>query len=99
VPPEHFSVRYTGQINIPQEGWYRFYVSGNGGVKISTEIRQVLAVDNLSNNPSDGSVELPEGQHDITIEYTHDTGPASLHINWMPPGEHQRVFTPSSSGG
>ncbi|HEY1683833.1 MAG TPA: PA14 domain-containing protein [Tepidisphaeraceae bacterium] len=99
MPSDHFSVRYAGQINVPEQGWYRFYVSGNGGVKISTEIRQILAVDNLSANPSDGSVELPEGQHDITIEYAHDTGTASLYINWTPPGAQQTVFTPSSSGG
>ncbi|MDX2136712.1 MAG: PA14 domain-containing protein [Chloroflexota bacterium] len=103
LPPElagrtdDFSIRYTGKIWLPSNGFYTFYVSSSDGVRIkirdfdTNDVYQFM--DNWDQpvpqvtpippgNISGSTPLLESGFHDITVEYRDITGPASLEIHW-----------------
>jgi cytochrome c2 len=88
VPSDHFSVRWQGQVQGLETGYYTFYVTADDGAR--------LWVDNIpmfdhwaseANATFSGTILLRAGQkYDLTLEYYEDSGGASVNLQWSGPG-------------
>ncbi|MFA5359129.1 MAG: PA14 domain-containing protein, partial [Patescibacteria group bacterium] len=80
---DYFSVRWTGQINIPEEKNYTFYTCSDDGSRLYIDGTQV--VDNWSSHRvtcKSGQITLTRGRHDIKVEYYEKNGGAYMKLSW-----------------
>jgi mannan endo-1,4-beta-mannosidase len=85
ISPTKFSARFTGKIQIPQDGKYTFIVTSDDGSR--------LFIDNVNSadvwNTATGSItasttkNLTAGTHDIKIEYRNIGGAAKLKLEYL----------------
>jgi hypothetical protein len=98
VPQENFSTRWTGSILPPAKGAYKFYVDGDGQVRLW--VNGKLLVDQKS--PGSGElakkIKLTGGQPvAVKVEYVHATGDPHLNISWSGPSFAKTRLTPVNS--
>lgn len=83
VPADNFSVRWTYTLGF-NAGSYRFYTSGDDGMRIWVDGN--LVVDAWYNqklpNTHWGDISLSGGQHTVVVEYYEQGGEASAHAWW-----------------
>ncbi|MCB9666745.1 MAG: hypothetical protein H6715_01325 [Myxococcales bacterium] len=67
---EWFAIRFSGKLEIPNDGEWGFQTTSDDGVKLYIDGKQVLVEDGV-HPPKDteASVNLTKGQHDIVVEY------------------------------
>ena len=88
---DYYSIRWTGEIEPPASGAATLLVKSDGVVKVTVNGRVVLDKAKGSADESSGVVALTAGK--ITVEYVHETGPASIHLDWtFPDGKRQVLF-------
>ena len=85
VSPDRFSARYSGQITVPADGLYEFFVASDGFGKMY--INDKLFIDNWgSENRRRGKaeqIELKRGQKiPVRIEYGKTGESASVELRW-----------------
>ena len=95
MPNDKFLVRWTGRIVPPVSGQYRFSakVDDNISLKIegSSEMSCGLGEHDL------GDVTLEAGKPlAITVNYSEDTGGASVKLYWTPPGGAKEIIPASA---
>lgn len=85
IPAEHFSVRWAGQINLPANGVYHFYVHGDGQIKLRVD--QALILSKIHFQFADMATLFSSHKplHTLVLEYVHDAGPSRLHLHWSGP--------------
>ena len=95
LPADSFSIRWTGSINIPADGNYYFYVSGNNGFRLFLDEMKVI---DEWGNPSfmagDKTMLLRKGEVQLKLEYYEKTGEAQVAFGWRqvkPAGESEAV--------
>jgi beta-glucosidase len=95
IPNDSFSIRWTGNISIPSEGNYYFYVGGNNGFRLW--IGGELAIDEW-NNPSfkagEKVLHLRKSETSVKLEYFEKTGESQVSFGWRavkPAGESEAV--------
>jgi uncharacterized delta-60 repeat protein len=94
IAPDTFSVRWTGQIDVPTTGTYTFYIPADDRSRLLIDGQQVVNyVPGVSG--STGTITLTSGRHDITYEYVERTGRARAALEWSGPGISRQVV-PSS---
>ena len=90
LPPEHFSVRWTGRITVKETGDYVFSLYADDGAKLW--IDKLLVVDNWgAHGPLTVTAKKPlhleAGQpHDLKIEYFQGINGAEIRLGWKKPG-------------
>jgi len=91
---DYYSIRWTGEIESPASGTATLFVKGDGIVKVTVNGRAVLEKAKGSAAESTGTVALTAGKPaEIAVEYVHETGPASIHLDWaFPDGKRQVLF-------
>ena len=95
VPPENFSIRWTGTILPPTKGTYAFYADGDNRVNVFVNGKLLLHKQSPARSEISKSIKLPGGQPaQVKIEYVHASGDPSLHISWSGPGVDQRILIP-----
>jgi beta-glucosidase len=89
VPPDNFSIRWSGQLLPPVSGTYRFEAAANDGFRLYLDGR--LLLDHWQ--PSDRlradsvSVKLEAGRaYDVKMEYYDGERDASVRLAWNMPG-------------
>ena len=93
---DYYSIRWTGEIESPESGSATLFVKSDGAVKLTVNGHQVIkkakgVVD------STGVVALKAGKRaKISVEYVHETGPASIHLEWTPPNGKRQILFPVS---
>ena len=84
VPEDHYSVRWTGQVQAIYSEAYTFYTVSDDGVRLW--VNGVKLVDNWVNQGAtekSGSIILMAGQkYDIMMEYYENTGEAVAKLYW-----------------
>jgi len=85
ISPERFSVRYKGNISIPADGLYEFFISSDGFGKVF--LNNKLFIDNWGNeNRRRGKserIELKRGQSiPVSVEYSKTGENASVELRW-----------------
>ncbi len=92
---EPFSIRWEGKIAAPVSGTYIFATRSDDGSLLY--IDDQLVVDNSGSHGAQdrqGSIELSEGFHDITVLYNELGGSREMQLWWQPPGR-SRALVPS----
>ena len=88
VATNSFSARWTGQIEIPATGSYRFQTLSDDGVRVYVD--GVRVINNWSNHGATRNTSsartYTEGRHAIIVEYYENTGSAVMKLYWLLPG-------------
>jgi fibronectin type 3 domain-containing protein len=84
VPADHFSARWTGQVEAQVSETYTFYTESDDGVRLW--VNGQLLIDNWTDHsPTENSatIALVAGQkYDIKMEYYEDGGGATAQLLW-----------------
>lgn len=78
-----FGVVFTGKLNAPRKGSYRFYIAGDDGVRLKIDDKTVVEHDGI--HPSDikeGSAQLEAGPHEFRLEYFQAKGDIAVFAAW-----------------
>lgn len=70
---DHFAVLFTTKLNLPEAGQYTFGIISDDGAKLYIDGKEVI--DNDGSHSADmkyGNIELPQGIHDVKVEYFDD---------------------------
>ena len=87
VPPERFSVRWTGFLSIGRSGLYNFATTSDDGSQLI--IDNQLVVDNGGPHglrTQSGSIHLDRGSHPITLRYVQYGATSALDWSWSRDG-------------
>ena len=97
VPQENFSVRWTGNILPPAKGSYKFYVEGDGQVRLWVNGKLLVNQKSPSGHELSKKIKLVAGQPVVVkVEYVHAAGDPNLHLAWSGPGFEKKWLTPVS---
>ncbi len=84
VPNDRFSVRWTRTLSFA-EGAYRFLLTANDGARVLVDNQAVIEA---WAGPSDlqitGDTQLSAGEHQITVLFFDEAGPARVSVGWSP---------------
>lgn len=98
---DNFSVRWTGQILIPQDGNYTFYVSiaDNDGLRFYFNNKLVLNKWNLNKKGTEFNYKANKltanTKYNIGIDYYDETGPSQVKLSWEGPGITKQIIPQS----
>ncbi|WP_243388549.1 PA14 domain-containing protein [Bacillus kexueae] len=82
IPRDNFSARFLRKINVSNEGYYRFNLAADDGIRLIVNGKKIIDSWIDSNSIRDGFVYLPKGQHEIIVEYYERAGNAKLNLNF-----------------
>ncbi|MFD1646187.1 PA14 domain-containing protein [Haloarchaeobius litoreus] len=83
---DEFAVRYTGYVEVPEDGQYTFWTGSDDGSRLA--IGTEVVVDNDGTHPYEeesGTIDLEAGTHRITVTFFERTGHESLSVFWAGP--------------
>jgi hypothetical protein len=82
-PPDAFSVRWSGFLNISRSGDYTFHLAADDGATLSID-REIAAVggDGRGALPGGGRRHLTAGAHPVSIDYAQTGGAYLLDWTW-----------------
>ena len=95
VREDGFAVKYSGMINIAEDGFYTFYSRSDDGSALFIDKVQVL--DNDGSHGAEeaaGIIGLKAGWHHIMVIYFEDHGDQSLQVSYAGPNINKRVIPP-----
>jgi hypothetical protein len=81
----HFAIRWTGVIKIPQDGKYTFFLESDDGSRLLIDGKTVVDNGGLHEMQEQSeSVELKAGEHEIRIDYyeNENDGGAGCVLCW-----------------
>jgi hypothetical protein len=98
VPHEHFSVRWTGQVQPRYSGPYTFITNSDDGVRLT--VNNVVVIDNFTDHGVTENVGTPidlvAGQkYDIKMEYYQNTAGALARLSWQSDCQTREVIPTS----
>jgi RHS repeat-associated protein len=81
---DHFSVRWSGDLNVASAGAYTFTTVSDEGTRLVVDGTVAIDhwVDQTVTSTSSSSISLAAGLHKITLEYYESSGPAEVHLKW-----------------
>lgn len=99
-----YSVRWTGQITVPVDATYSFYLTSSGGAKLWVNNQVFIndSGDHASKTVS-ATLNLNAGQkYDIRLDYTRINNPGAVKLEWSRASQTrgiipQTAFTPTGS--
>lgn len=79
-----FGVVYTGRLVVPRTGSYRFYISGDDGVRLKIDGKMVVEHDGIhpAGEIKEASTKLDEGPHELRLEYFQNAGELAVFAAW-----------------
>jgi hypothetical protein len=83
VSADHFAVRWTRDVHLPNSGHYTFYATVDDGVRLWVGSR--LVIDQWypqSRTTHAGTVYLAAGTYPVRVEYFEQTGTAVCIVSW-----------------
>lgn len=95
---EEFGLVFTGFIEVPETGLYRFFVDSDDGSLL--KLHGAVVVDNdgpHSATEKSGAVALEKGLHPIEIQMFEDAGQDLLRVSWRGPTIGQKAVVPASA--
>jgi hypothetical protein len=98
VPTDQFSARWTGQVQAPVSGFYRFAAGSDDGVRLS--VGGQLLIDNWTDHPysldNAAPIYLAAGQkYDVNLEFYENGGQAVIRLFWSYPGQATQAIPQS----
>lgn len=82
-----YGVVFTGNINAPVDGPYRFDVAGDDGVRLFIDGKMVVEHDGIhpAGTIHNGTIPLKKGPHAFRLDYFQAAGQAELYAAWKGP--------------
>ena len=79
-----FGVVFTGKLHAPRKGSYRFYTTGDDGVRLLVDGRKIVEHDGIhpASDIKEGSTQLEEGEHEFRLEYFQGAGDIAVFAAW-----------------
>jgi hypothetical protein len=89
---EYYAVLFTGFLNIPITGQYRFTLDADDGGALMLGGKTVCAKEHFSHRPAEGNILLEKGLHPFKLMYFQGYGGRYLRL-WIsgPDGKRRRV--------
>jgi hypothetical protein len=90
VTADNFSVRWTGRVEAPVTGNYRFTTVSADGVRLWVNGQLVVSnwTDHASTTNTSAVIALTSGvRYTIKLEYYDHTGSATMRLQWSYPGQ------------
>jgi hypothetical protein len=86
--------RFNGQIEIPKDGLYKFFVKSDDGSQLLIDGQTVVS-NNSANGVTEtsGSINLTAGLHNIEVQYFQQQGDQSLIIDWQGPNQEREMLS------
>ena len=95
---EEFGLVFTGFIEVPETGLYRFFVDSDDGSLM--KLHGAVVVDNdgpHSATEKSGAIALEKGLHPVEILMFEDAGQDLLRVSWRGPGMDAKAVVPASA--
>lgn len=95
IPNSNFALRFSGILDVPTDGEYRFWTRSDDGTILKIDGRVV--VDNDGMHPpteKEGRVQLRRGRHVLELGFTQGGGGFELATFWQPPGADKKTPIP-----
>ncbi len=91
-----FGIVFTGKLTAPKKDLYRFYLTGDDGVRIKVNGKTVVEYDGIhpAGDVREGSIPLEPGDHEFRYEYFQAGGDIQTFAAWK--GTHFDI-TPLSA--
>jgi hypothetical protein len=93
-PDKNYSVRWTGQLEVPHTEEYTFKISTDEGVRLW--VGSQLVINELSNRTPrifSGAVSLQRDErHNVRLESVHRAGQGNLKVRWLSKNTPESVF-------
>ena len=86
VLPEPYLASWSGALDVPVGGPYRFSVGGAGTVRLFVDGQQRAESPPSGSADPEGTVLLGAGTHSILVAYLSLFPPSQLEVLWAPPG-------------
>jgi hypothetical protein len=85
---DYFGFRFTGYIEVPEDGTYYFYLASDDGSQLFIDNKLIVDNDGLHSAGEDvrGAIGLQAGKHLIEVRYFERTGSHILNISYEGPG-------------
>jgi hypothetical protein len=88
-PNNNWGVRFSGFIDIPADGKYRFWIRSDDGSQLSIDGRPLLNNDGVHPaSEKNGNLTLKAGLHELEVVYFQGGGETEFQVQWAPPGEN-----------
>jgi 4-amino-4-deoxy-L-arabinose transferase-like glycosyltransferase len=88
--PRPYTVDWTGQIDLPAGGEWKFGLRVVGQAELAIDDRTVVKADHPGGD-LEGKISLAQGRHRIRIHFLDDMGSSRIHLSWTPPGGAQQI--------
>ena len=87
-PNQNWGVRFSGFIDIPAEGKYRFWIRSDDGSQLSIDGKPLLNNDGVHPaSEKNGNLTLKAGLHELEVVFFQGGGETEFRVDWAPPGE------------
>ena len=79
-----FGVVFTGRLDAPKTGNYRFYLASDDGARLLIDGKEVLNNDGIhpASTIKEGATKLEKGSHEYRLEYFQAAGNIELYAAW-----------------
>ena len=95
VGANNFSVRWTGQVQAPVTGSYRFSTVSDDGIRLWVNGQQVINnwTDHAATTNTSAAISLTAGvKYTITLEFYEKGGDATARLQWSYPGQATQII-------
>ena len=95
---EYFGLVFTGFVEVPETGLYRFFVDSDDGSTLA--IDGAMVVDNdgpHSATEQSGAIALEKGLHAVELRMFEAAGQDLLRVSWLAPGMTKKAPVPASA--
>lgn len=93
LPSDNFSIEWSGWINIPKSGVYKFITENDNGVKLFIDGKslidkwvQIFPTTNTS------EIFLSSGWHTLVLDYNEESGTGNVKLQWQKPGGVKEII-------
>lgn len=87
-----YSVEWTGKIEVPRSGVYRFATESADISWVYINDRLVVTNEGANRQMREGSIHLEEGLHDIRVRFYDESSHTFLTVFWTPPGGKRELI-------
>jgi hypothetical protein len=98
VKSDNFSVRWTGRVEAPVSGTYRFSTVSDDGIRVWVNGQLVINnwTDHASTTNTSAAISLTAGtRYTLKVEYYEHTGNTVARLQWSYPGQATQVIPQS----
>jgi hypothetical protein len=98
VTVDNFSVRWTGQVQAPVTGTYRFSTVSDDGIRLWVNGQQIINnwTDHAATTNTSAAVSLTAGvKYSVTLEYYEKGGSAVAKLQWSYTGQALQIIPQS----